>query len=141
MKHASFVHLHTHSEYSILDGAAKIDDLIKKAAQYNMPALALTDHGNMFGALEFYEKATAGGVKPIIGEEFYLTPGSMKKRGIKEKLNHLILLAKDEEGYRNLIRLSSLGYLEGFYYNGIQLRQARLVHKHAVHLYSKGHLR
>ena len=116
MDHASFVHLHTHSEYSILDGAAKIDDLIKKAVQYNMPALALTDHGNMFGALEFYEKATAGGVKPIIGEEFYLTPGSMKKRGIKEKSHHLILLAKDEEGYRNLLLLSSMAYIEGFYY-------------------------
>jgi len=116
MEHAPFVHLHTHSEYSILDGAAKIDDLIKKATQYNMPALALTDHGNMFGALEFYEKATAGGVKPIIGEEFYLTPGSMKKRGVKEKLNHLILLAKDEEGYRNLLLLSSKAFIEGFYY-------------------------
>ena len=116
MEHAPFVHLHTHSEYSILDGASKIDDLIKKAKHFKMPALALTDHGNMFGALEFYEKAVSNGIKPIIGEEFYLAQGSMKKRHTKEKPYHLILLAKDEEGYQNLLHLSSMAFLEGFYY-------------------------
>jgi len=116
IEHASFVHLHTHSEYSILDGSAKIDDLIEKALQYHMPALALTDHGNMFGALEFYKKAMHRGLKPIIGEEFYIAPDSMHKRGTREKPYHLILLAGDEEGYRNLLNLSSAGYLEGFYY-------------------------
>jgi len=116
MEHAPFVHLHTHSEYSILDGASKIDDLIKKAKHFKMPALALTDHGNMFGALEFYEKAVSNGIKPIIGEEFYLAQGSMEKRHAKEKPYHLILLAKDEEGYQNLLHLSSMAFLEGFYY-------------------------
>jgi len=116
MKHAPFVHLHTHSEYSMLDGASKIDDLIDKARQFRMPAIALTDHGNMFGALEFYKKAVSKGVKPIIGEEFYIAPSSMKKKIPKEKPYHLILLAKDEDGYRNLLYLSSMAYLEGFYY-------------------------
>ncbi len=116
MEHAPFVHLHTHSEYSILDGATRISDLIKSAKHYRMPALALTDHGNMFGALEFYKKAVNNGIKPIIGEEFYLAAGSMRKRGTKEKPYHLILLAKDEEGYQNLLYLSSQAYLEGFYY-------------------------
>jgi len=116
MDHARFVHLHTHSEYSILDGFSKIDDLIQKALRYKMPALALTDHGNMFGSLEFYQKAMSHGLKPIIGEEFYLAPDSMKKKGTREKPFHLILLARDETGYRNLLFLSSMAYLEGFYY-------------------------
>ena len=116
MEHAPFVHLHTHSEYSILDGAAKLDDLIKKANQFKMPALALTDHGNMFGALEFYEKAVCNGIKPIIGEEFYLARNSMKKKVTKERPYHIILLAKDEDGYRNLLQLSSIAFLDGFYY-------------------------
>jgi DNA polymerase-3 subunit alpha len=116
MEHAPFVHLHTHSEYSILDGSAKIDDLVGKAASTRMPALALTDHGNMFGALEFYKSAIHHGIKPIIGEEFYLAPGSMQRREAREKPHHLILLAKDEPGYRNLIVLSSRAFLDGFYY-------------------------
>jgi len=116
MEHASFVHLHTHSEFSILDGSAKIDDLVQKAIHFRMPALALTDHGNMFGALEFYRSAMHHGIKPIIGEEFYLAPGSMHQKGTKEKPYHVILLAKDEQGYRNLILLSSMAFLDGFYY-------------------------
>jgi len=116
IEHAPFVHLHTHSEYSILDGSTKIDDLIERALYYHMPALALTDHGNMFGALEFYKKAMHRGLKPIIGEEFYIAPDSMHKRGTRDKPYHLILLAGDEEGYRNLLNLSSAAYLEGFYY-------------------------
>ena len=116
IEHSPFVHLHTHSEYSVLDGASKIDDLVAKALQFRMPALALTDHGNMFGALEFYQKATQSGVKPIVGEEFYLATGSMKKKQKGERPYHLILLAKDEGGYKNLLFLSSCAYLEGFYY-------------------------
>ena len=116
MEHAPFVHLHTHSEYSILDGSAKIDDLSARASHFKMPALALTDHGNMFGALEFYKSALHHGIKPIIGQEFYLSPDSMHTRGTKTKPFHLILLARDEIGYRNLIVLSSQAYLEGFYY-------------------------
>jgi len=116
MEHAPFVHLHTHSEYSILDGSIKIGDLVKTAVEHRMPALALTDHGNMFGALEFYKKAMAGGIKPIIGEEFYLASGSRKSRKPGEKPYHLVLLARNEEGYRNLITLSSKAFLEGFYY-------------------------
>jgi DNA polymerase-3 subunit alpha len=116
MEHAPFVHLHTHSEYSILDGSAKIEDLISKAIHHKMPALALTDHGNMFGALDFYKIALHSGIKPILGEEFYIAPHSIKKRDPKEKAFHLILLAKNEEGYRNLIRLSSIAFLDGFYY-------------------------
>ncbi|RKY01942.1 MAG: DNA polymerase III subunit alpha, partial [Spirochaetes bacterium] len=116
MEHVPFVHLHTHSEYSILDGASKIDDLVNKAKSLKMPALALTDHGNMFGALEFYQKASVHGVKPIIGQEFYIAPKSMTNKEPKEKPYHLIILAKDEEGYKNLIYLSSMAYLKGFYY-------------------------
>ncbi|MBN1531876.1 MAG: DNA polymerase III subunit alpha, partial [Spirochaetes bacterium] len=116
-----FVHLHTHSDYSILDGAIPIDRMIDKALEFGMPALALTDHGNMFGALEFYQKARKKGITPIIGQEFYVAAGSRLKResvrdGGKEKAYHLILLAKNEAGYRNLIKLSSIGYTEGFYY-------------------------
>ncbi|MGQ9614887.1 MAG: DNA polymerase III subunit alpha [Spirochaetota bacterium] len=116
MEHSSFVHLHVHSEYSILDGSTKIDDLIDKALQYRMPALALTDHGNLFGALEFYKKVMSSGMKPILGEEFYLAPQSLHSRDQKERPFHIILIAKEEEGYKNLIYLSSIAYLEGFYY-------------------------
>ena len=114
--HVPFVHLHVHSEYSILDGSAKIESLVERAKELKMPALALTDHGNMFGALEFYKEAYKTGVKPIIGEEFYLTPNKMESRDQKEKPFHLILLAKDEEGYKNLVYLSSMAYIKGFYY-------------------------
>ncbi len=116
----SFVHLHNHTEYSLLDGAMKIDRLCETAARYKMPALAITDHGNLFGAIEFYREAVKRGVKPIIGIETYIAPRSRldQSRDVKipESSFHLTLLCENETGYRNLIRLSSLAYLEGFYY-------------------------
>ncbi len=115
----SFVHLHTHSEYSLLDGANRIEALVKRAKEFEMPALALTDHGCLFGAWTFQKAARAEGIKPILGMEAYVAPGSRKERaraGQGEKAYyHLVLLARDEVGYRNLVKLSSIGYLEGFY--------------------------
>ena len=121
----SFVHLHVHTQYSLLDGANKIDALVSKVKAQGMPAVAITDHGNMFGAIEFYRKATAAGVKPILGCEVYVAPknrtdkggGRADDRHRQEKgYAHLTLLAESNEGYANLIKLSSLGYLEGYYY-------------------------
>ena len=114
-----FVHLHLHSQYSLLDGAIRFDDLIAKAKEFNMPALAITDHGNMFGAAEFYLACKKKGVKPIIGCELYLAPESRFSRdakGISEAAYHLILLCENMEGYKNLSYLTSAGYKEGFYY-------------------------
>ena len=115
---ADFVHLHLHSQYSLLDGANRLDDVIGAAAAAGMPALALTDHGNLFGAIEFYNRARAAGVKPIVGIEAYvaddMTDRTPRRSG--GGANHLVLLAKDATGYRNLIKLSSRSYLEGFYY-------------------------
>ncbi len=114
------VQLHVHSHYSLLDGALKIPDLVKAAAAFGMPAVALTDHGNMFGAVEFYREAAAAGVKPILGYEAYVAPRGRHDRenvkGIKDAAFHLTLLAENEAGYRNLVRLATLAYLEGFYY-------------------------
>ncbi len=119
MYHTDFVHLHVHTQYSLLDGACRIPELLKKAVECRMPALAIADHGNIFGAIEFYQAAVKAGVKPIIGCECYIAPGSrfdkspaQGKRGI----SHLVLFAKDEQGYRNLLKLVSAAYLEGFYY-------------------------
>jgi DNA polymerase III subunit alpha len=116
-----FIHLHNHSDYSILDGAITIEKLVKKAQDLGMPAVALTDHGNMFGAIDFYQKARKAGITPIIGQEFYMAPGSrMSKESSRnngeETSYHLILLARDLTGYRNLMKLSSIGFTEGFYY-------------------------
>ncbi|MCL4322505.1 MAG: DNA polymerase III subunit alpha [Deltaproteobacteria bacterium] len=112
-----FVHLHLHSHYSLLDGAIKIDDIIGKAIEFNMSAAAITDHGNMFGAIEFYEKALKKSVKPVIGCEMYVSRSDMTLKNPNEKLYyHLILLAKNEEGYQNLSRLISKSYTDGFYY-------------------------
>ena len=115
----SFVHLHCHSEYSLLDGANRIDDLIKRAQLYEQPALAITDHGNMHAAWDFQEKARKAGVKPIMGMEAYVAPGDRRTRGRPapgvKPYYHLVLLARDLQGYRNLVKLSSLGYTEGFY--------------------------
>jgi DNA polymerase-3 subunit alpha len=115
---SSFVHLHVHTQYSLLDGACRIKDLVLKAAQCGMPAVAMTDHGNMFGAIDFYEEAISLRVKPIIGCEIYVAPGSRFDRNASEQkaTAHLVLLARDEQGYQNLMKLVSAGYMEGFYY-------------------------
>ncbi len=113
----TFVHLHNHSDYSLLDGASKIDRLVDRAVTSGMPALAITDHGNLFGAIEFYSVARERGLKPIIGCEIYVAKESRhKKSGGGDQSNHLILLARDRAGYQNLSMLVSLAYLEGFYY-------------------------
>lgn len=114
--HSEYIPLHLHTEYSLLDGSIKIDELIELAAAFRMPALAITDHGNLFGAIEFYKKVSKAGLKPIIGCEVYVTPNSRFDK--KEPLSpfHLILLAKDNEGYRNLSSLITKAYTEGFYY-------------------------
>jgi DNA polymerase-3 subunit alpha len=121
MSEKKFVHLHLHTDYSLLDGAIQIKPLAKRTAELGMQACAITDHGNMFGAISFYQAMKAQGVKPIIGCEVYIARGSRKDRagaaGAGEKANfHLILLAKNLEGYRNLVRLTSKAYTEGFYY-------------------------
>ena len=119
MNHSDFVHLHVHTQYSLLDGACLLERLFQKAKELRMPACAITDHGNMFGAIEFYDMAMKAGVKPIIGCEAYIAPDSRfdkSSRGIKDASFHIILLAKNETGYKNLIKLTSAGYLEGFYY-------------------------
>lgn len=117
-KKQGFVHLHVHSEYSLLDGACRIKELINKAKENNMPALALTDHGVMYGVIQFYKEAVAQGIKPIIGCEVYLAPNSRKDKsyGKKETPSHLILLVKNKIGYQNLIQLVTKSFLEGFYY-------------------------
>lgn len=114
-----FVHLHTHSEYSLLDGAMKIDSLLEAVSKMEMPAVALTDHGNIFGALYFCLMAKEYGIKPIVGAEVYVAPGSrFEKKGREDEINfyHLILLVEDDTGYKNLVQLLTKSYLEGFYY-------------------------
>ncbi|HXX62193.1 MAG TPA: DNA polymerase III subunit alpha [Bacteroidota bacterium] len=122
---SQFVHLHNHSHYSLLDAACRIEDLVHAAAENEMPAVALTDHGVLFGAVEFYKKATKAGVKPIIGMEAYIvTKGSRLEKGRQETesggsrgaYHHIVLLAKNETGYRNLLKLSTIAHLEGYYY-------------------------
>jgi len=113
-----FVHLHVHSQYSLLDGAIRIDDLLQRTVGFGMKAVALTDHGTMFGAVEFYEKALKAGVKPIIGCECYVAPRRLTDKTPEDHrgMSHLILLAENAEGYRNLCKLVSVAQLEGFYY-------------------------
>jgi len=118
MKKIPFVHLHCHTEYSLLDGAARIEPLLQAAQEAGMPALAITDHGVMCGVVDFYRKAAKWGVKPILGCEVYVAPRSRFDRvhGVDDRLSHLVLLAENDEGYRNLMQLVSRAHLEGFYY-------------------------
>jgi len=118
MSRDSFVHLHLHTEYSLLDGSIRMKDVMKKAAEFGMPAVAMTDHGNLFGAIEFYQEAQRAGVKPIIGCEVYVAPGSHKDRppSRRESAYHFTLLAENETGYRNLVKLVTAGHLDGFHY-------------------------
>ena len=114
-----FVHLHLHSEYSLLDGANRIDDLIHRVKQLGMDAVAVTDHGNIHGAVELYSKATAAGIKPILGIEAYVAPGDRREKtsgGIAEGSHHLVLLAENNTGWVNLIKLSTDSFINGFYY-------------------------
>ncbi|MDD3087178.1 MAG: DNA polymerase III subunit alpha [Candidatus Omnitrophica bacterium] len=119
MPHSEFIHLHLHTQFSLLDGACRIPELLNLASQYKMDSLAITDHGNIFGAIEFYLEAQKAGIKPIIGCEVYVAPGSRfdkSSSSIEDAACHLILLSRDEKGYQNLMKLVSLAYLEGFYY-------------------------
>lgn len=120
MAHADFVHLHVHSEYSLLDGACRLDRLVERARELKFPALAITDHGVLYGAVDFYRAALKAGIKPIIGCEVYVAPGSRHEKrtmaGGRDVYHHLVLLATDLVGYSNLIRLVTAGHLEGFYY-------------------------
>ena len=118
MPRDSFVHLHLHTEYSLLDGAIRMKELMKKAAEFKMPAVAITDHGNLFGAIEFYQEATRAGVNPIIGCEAYIAPGSHKDRpgSRRDAAYHFTLLAENETGYRNLVKLVTAAHLDGFHY-------------------------
>ena len=116
MPRDSFVHLHLHTEYSLLDGAVRMRELMNEAVKMRMPAVAITDHGNLFGAIDFYQCAKAAGVKPIIGCEAYITSGSHKEKPSRETTYHLTLLAENELGYRNLVKLISAAHLDGFYY-------------------------
>ncbi|HEY3490742.1 MAG TPA: DNA polymerase III subunit alpha [Candidatus Deferrimicrobiaceae bacterium] len=129
-----FVHLHLHSQYSLLDGTIKIDQLIKRVKELGMPAVAITDHGAMMGTIEFYEKAREAGIKPIIGSELYVAPGSRFTKSVEpggEKAYHLIVLAETDEGYHNLLKLVSFGHVEGYYYKP-------RVDKELLRRYSKG---
>ena len=112
-----FVHLHCHSHYSLLDGASPIDKLINRAKTLGMNALAITDHGNLHGVLEFYQEARKAGINPILGYEAYVAPGSRTSReggNLRESSYHLTLLVQNRTGFRNLVKMASLAYLEGF---------------------------
>ncbi|MDR2749573.1 MAG: DNA polymerase III subunit alpha [Clostridiales bacterium] len=111
-----FTHLHVHSEYSLLDGSAKIKELVSRAKELGMDSIALTDHGVMYGIIDFYKEAVANGIKPILGCEVYVASGSRLSRDPKEFYYHLVLLAQDMEGFKNLTKLVSIGFTEGFYY-------------------------
>src|SRR6184192_1115432 len=118
MPRDSFVHLHLHTEYSLLDGAVRMKELMQKAVEFGMPAVAVTDHGNLYGAIEFYQEATRAGIKPIIGCEAYVAPRSHKEKAssLREAAYHFTLLAQNDNGYRNLVKLISTAHLDGFHY-------------------------
>ncbi|MDQ5930743.1 MAG: polymerase subunit alpha, partial [Bacteroidota bacterium] len=118
MEASKFIHLHTHSHYSLLDGLSKVPDMVRIAKEFNMPAMALTDHGNMHGAIEFYKACKKAGIKPIIGCEVYVAERGRgdKEPGIDNKRYHLILLARNLAGYKNLLKIVTKANLEGYYY-------------------------
>src|SRR5207253_3381509 len=120
MSHADFVHLHLHTEYSLLDGACRLDRLMDKARELKFPALAITDHGVLFGAIDFYKAAAEKGIKPIIGCEVYVAPGSRFEKktasGGRDVYNHLVLLARNGGGSKNLIELATAPHRERYYY-------------------------
>src|SRR5436853_327531 len=136
MSHADFVHLHLHTEYSLLDGACRLDRLMDKAHELKFRALSLTDHGVMYGAIDFYQQARAKGIKPIIGCEVYVAPGSRLEKksssGGKDVYNHLVLLAKDETGYKNLVKLVSDAHLKGYYYKPRIDKEILMQHKEGL---------
>ena len=138
MSHADFVHLHLHTEYSLLDGACRLDRLVDKAHELKFPALAITDHGAMHGAIDFYQAARAKGIKPIIGCEVYVAPGSRLEKktssagGGRDVYHHLGLLAKDEAGYKNLIKLTTAAHLEGYYYKPRIDKEILAAHKEGL---------
>ncbi|MBI3015091.1 MAG: DNA polymerase III subunit alpha [Candidatus Tectomicrobia bacterium] len=140
MTTADFVHLHVHSEYSLLDGANRLDQLMAKARDFGMGSIALTDHGNLFGAIQFYKKAREYGIHPVLGCEVYTAPSSRFERnpaqGIGDSSNHLVLLAENETGYRNLIHLVTAGYLEGFYYRPRVDREILAEHSEGLIVFS-----
>jgi DNA polymerase-3 subunit alpha len=136
MSHADFVHLHLHTEYSLLDGACRLDRLVDKAHELKFPALAITDHGAMHGVIDFYKAAREKGIKPIIGCEFYVAPGSRLEKktssGGRDVYHHLGLLAKDETGYKNLIKLTTAAHLEGYYYKPRIDKEILATHKEGL---------
>jgi DNA polymerase-3 subunit alpha len=136
MSHADFVHLHLHTEFSLLDGACRLDRLMDKAHELKFPALAITDHGVLYGAIDFYQAAREKGIKPIIGCEVYVAPGSRLEKktssGGRDVYNHLVLLAKDETGYKNLIKLATSAHLEGYYYKPRIDRELLAAHKEGI---------
>ena len=113
---AKFVHLHCHTEYSLLDGLSKIKKLVRRVKELEMPAVAITDHGSMYGAIEFYKECQKEGVKPLIGLEAYTTLKDHKLRDGRGENSHLLLIAQNNIGYKNLMKLSTIANVEGFYY-------------------------
>lgn len=130
----NFVHLHVHTEYSLLDGLPKIKDLVARVKELAMPAVAITDHGNMYGAIEFYKTCREEGIKPLIGIEAYTVSGDHRKKETKEDREsyHIVLLAKNYEGYKNLMKISSIAFLEGFYYRPRISRQVLAKYSHGL---------
>ena len=140
MSHADFVHLHLHTEYSLLDGACRLDRLVDKAHELKFPALAITDHGAMHGVIDFYKAARERGIKPIIGCEVYVAPGSRLEKktssGGRDVYHHLLLLAKDAAGYKNLIKLTTEAHLTGYYYKPRIDKELLAAHKDGLIAFS-----
>src|ERR1700689_4718329 len=134
--HADFVHLHLHTEYSLLDGACRLDRLMERAHELKFPSLAMTDHGVLYGAIDFYEAALEKEIKPIIGCEVYVAPGSRLEKksasGGRDVYHHLVLLAKDETGYKNLVKLATAAQLEGYYYKPRIDKEILAAHKEGL---------